>query len=98
MPLTRRMFLAGAGLGAPLIPAAEGRAQTTAKVWKIGWLSPAPVATGASELEALRVGLRRSRPDALMTTADPLLASYRQPVVEFWRPSDSSRCTASAAT
>jgi putative ABC transport system substrate-binding protein len=39
MPLTRRMFLAGTALAVLLIPAAEGRAQTTAKVWKIGWLS-----------------------------------------------------------
>jgi putative tryptophan/tyrosine transport system substrate-binding protein len=29
-----------------------------AKVWRIGWLSPASSATGASELDALRDGLR----------------------------------------
>jgi hypothetical protein len=41
-------------LAAPL--AAE--AQTTGKVWRIGWLSPPSAATGVSELDALREGLR----------------------------------------
>jgi putative tryptophan/tyrosine transport system substrate-binding protein len=32
-------------------------AQQAGRVWRIGWLSPAPSATGASEFEALRRGL-----------------------------------------
>lgn len=36
-----------------------------------------------ASLDAALAAVRRSRPDALMTTADPLLASYRQPIVEF---------------
>jgi putative ABC transport system substrate-binding protein len=41
-------------LAAPL--AAE--AQQAGKMWRIGWLSPPSAATGASELDALREGLR----------------------------------------
>jgi putative ABC transport system substrate-binding protein len=33
-------------------------AQQAGRVWRIGWLSPAPSATGASEFDALRRGLR----------------------------------------
>ncbi|HEX2440952.1 MAG TPA: ABC transporter substrate-binding protein, partial [Methylomirabilota bacterium] len=36
-----------------------------------------------ASLDVALTAVRRSRPDALMTTADPLLASYRQAVVEF---------------
>jgi putative ABC transport system substrate-binding protein len=55
--MPRRAFLAitaGGLLAAPL--AAE--AQPAGKVWRIGWLSPASAATAASELDALRAGLR----------------------------------------
>ena len=38
-----------------------------------------------ASLEAAFAGMSRIRPDALMTTADPLLASYRVLVVEFAR-------------
>ena len=51
-----RIFLAallGVALAAPAV--AEDK---PAKVWRIGWLSPAASSTGASELEALRNGLR----------------------------------------
>jgi ABC-type uncharacterized transport system substrate-binding protein len=34
-------------------------------------------------LETAFAGLRRRRPDALMTTADPLIASYRTLIVDF---------------
>jgi ABC-type uncharacterized transport system substrate-binding protein len=34
-------------------------------------------------LETAFGAIRRGNPDALMTTADPLLASYRTPIVEF---------------
>ncbi len=40
-----------------LVPLAA-EAQRAGRVWRIGWLSPPPAATGASELEALRKGLR----------------------------------------
>ena len=39
---------------APLSEAQESKA---GRVWRVGWLSPAPSATGASEFEALRKGL-----------------------------------------
>jgi ABC-type uncharacterized transport system substrate-binding protein len=39
------------------VPFAAGT-QPAGRVWRIGWLSPPPAATGASELEALRKGLR----------------------------------------
>jgi putative ABC transport system substrate-binding protein len=55
--MDRRTFLAGTGavlLAAPL--AAE--AQQAGKVYRIGWLSPPSPATGGSELDALREGLR----------------------------------------
>ena len=42
-------------LGASFLSEAQER--KTGGVWRIGWLSPAPSATGASELEALRSGL-----------------------------------------
>jgi len=35
-----------------------GEAQQTGKVWRIGWLSPPSAETGASELDALRKGLK----------------------------------------
>jgi ABC-type uncharacterized transport system substrate-binding protein len=35
----------------------EAQERNARRVWRIGWLSPAPSATGASELEALRSGL-----------------------------------------
>ena len=40
-----------------LVPLAA-EAQRAGRVWRIGWLSPPSAATGASELEALRKGLR----------------------------------------
>jgi putative tryptophan/tyrosine transport system substrate-binding protein len=43
-------------LGLALAPLAAG-AQRAGKVYRIGWLSPAPSATGAAQLEALRKGL-----------------------------------------
>jgi putative tryptophan/tyrosine transport system substrate-binding protein len=41
-------------LAAPL----ASEAQQAGKVWRIGWLSPPSAATGVSELDALREGLR----------------------------------------
>jgi putative ABC transport system substrate-binding protein len=35
----------------------EAQERKAGRVWRIGWLSPPPAATGASELEALRKGL-----------------------------------------
>src|SRR5262245_22733556 len=35
----------------------EAQERKAGRVWRIGWLSPAPSATGASEFEALRMGL-----------------------------------------
>ena len=54
--ISRRTFvgsLAGSLLAAPLAV----KAQQAGKVYRIGWLSPAPSATGAAQLEALRKGL-----------------------------------------
>jgi ABC-type uncharacterized transport system substrate-binding protein len=41
--------------GASLLSEAQER--KAGRIWRIGWLSPPPSATGASELEALRKGL-----------------------------------------
>ena len=41
-----------------LLAAPHARAQQAKKVYRIGWLSPASVATGLPNLEALRAGLR----------------------------------------
>jgi putative tryptophan/tyrosine transport system substrate-binding protein len=55
--MDRRAFVAGAMafVAAPL--AAEG--QKAGNVYRIGWLSPPSAATGVSELDALREGLRQ---------------------------------------
>jgi hypothetical protein len=136
--MNRRMFIASITLGLLSAPRTAG-AQPVGKVWRIGWLSPPSAKAGASELDALREGLRelnyvegrnitiearwadgdsameltqkwatslrvvlqplglhdrptletaldvmrRRRPDALMTKADPLLASHRALIVDF---------------
>jgi len=55
--ISRRAFLAtvsGGLLAAPL----AAQAQRAGKMWRIGWLSQPSAATGGSELDALRNGLR----------------------------------------
>lgn len=57
--MERRTFigtLASGHLAAP--SGAKGQEYKAGKVWRIGWLSPPSAATGASELDALRNGLR----------------------------------------
>jgi putative ABC transport system substrate-binding protein len=49
------LVLAVVGCAASLLSEAQER--KAGRVWRIGWLSPAPSVTGASELEALRRGL-----------------------------------------
>jgi putative tryptophan/tyrosine transport system substrate-binding protein len=56
--IDRRAFLAGTGAVLLAAPLAAERQQTATKVWRIGWLSPPSAATGASEFDALRDGLR----------------------------------------
>jgi len=55
--MNRRTFLCGLTLGTLAASLAAG-SQQASKVWRIGWLSPPSAATGGSELEALREGLR----------------------------------------
>jgi putative ABC transport system substrate-binding protein len=38
---------------------------------------------GPHDLESVFAGIARRLPDALMTTADPLIASHRRPIVDF---------------
>jgi putative ABC transport system substrate-binding protein len=54
---TRRAFLSSLARGLVAAPLAA-QAQPAGKVWRIGWLSPSAAATGKSELNALREGLR----------------------------------------
>jgi hypothetical protein len=42
-----------------LVAPLAAEAQSAEKVYRIGWLSPPSAATGASELDALREGLRQ---------------------------------------
>jgi putative ABC transport system substrate-binding protein len=58
--VTRRAVVVVALAVALLVTPTESSAQpdNAAKFWRIGWLSPASSATGASELDALRDGLR----------------------------------------
>jgi ABC-type uncharacterized transport system substrate-binding protein len=51
----RRAFVGTVVCGVLAAPLAAKAQQ--GKVWRIGWLSPPPSATGASELDALRKGL-----------------------------------------
>jgi putative tryptophan/tyrosine transport system substrate-binding protein len=53
----RRTFLCGLTVGTLAAPL-TAEAQRAGKVWRIGWLSPPSAETGASELDALRDGLR----------------------------------------
>src|SRR5262245_23283220 len=57
--MTRRLIglLVTLALGLLVAPLAA-EAQPTGKVYRIGWLSPTTSLSGASELEALRAGLR----------------------------------------
>jgi putative ABC transport system substrate-binding protein len=55
--ISRRALLAGA-YGVVLATPVAARAQPAGKVWRIGWLSPPSAESGASELAALREGLR----------------------------------------
>ena len=55
--LNRRAFLHAVSASLFAGPFAV-QAQQTGKVWRIGWLSPTSSRSGASELEALRDGLR----------------------------------------
>lgn len=55
--ISRRAFLVGAG-GILVAPPRAARAQPAGRMWRIGWLSPPSADAGASELNALREGLR----------------------------------------
>jgi len=55
--IDRRTFLAGTGAALLAVPLAA-EAQQTGRIYRIGWLSPPSSATGGSELDALREGLR----------------------------------------
>jgi putative ABC transport system substrate-binding protein len=55
--MKRRAFLSALSGGLLAAPLTVG-AQPAGKVWRIGWLSPPSATTGASELDALREGLR----------------------------------------
>lgn len=55
--ISRRAFLVGAG-GVLVAPPRAARAQPAGRMWRIGWLSPPSADAGASELNALREGLR----------------------------------------
>lgn len=55
--ISRRVFLATAG-GALFAAPVGAQAQPAARTWRIGWLSPPSAESGASELDALRDGLR----------------------------------------
>src|SRR5438874_8465128 len=54
--MNRRAFLCA--FTATLATPFATQAQPAGKVWRIGWLSPPSPATGASEFNALRDGLR----------------------------------------
>ena len=55
--ISRRRFLAIAGFGL-LGTSASAQTPPAGKLWRIGWLSPPPAEAGATELDALRQGLR----------------------------------------
>jgi hypothetical protein len=56
--VTRRAFLGATGLALLATPLGVEAQPAANKVWRIGWLSPPSAATGASEFDALRDGLR----------------------------------------
>src|SRR5206468_12200780 len=54
----RPRFIAHVTALALLVATTGVEAQPAGKIWRIGWLSPPSAATGGSELDALREGLR----------------------------------------
>ncbi len=54
----RRKLIVALGAGALAAPLTSF-AQSPAKVWRIGFLSPTSATTSSSNLEALRAGLRQ---------------------------------------